>query len=194
MNQLKTARLHTSLRRALLALAAGLVIFAGQAAAQEKEKEKLGDLMSEAGFDWIVGKWVAETEEGQKYEIVYEWELNKHAITVHFKRGDYEHHGMIFYMASEDKIVQIGADNIGGTSKGSWELKGDTAIHKTEHIPADGKAGKIGIVYSKTDIGTMRAAAYMLNDAGGLAEEPWGVLEYRRQKEQTEQTPKKCCQ
>jgi len=190
MNQLKTARLHTSLRRALLALAAGLVIFAGQAAAQEKEKEKLGDLMSEAGFDWIVGKWVAETEEGQKYEIVYKWELNKHAITVHFKRGDYEHHGMIFYIPAEDKIVQIGVDNRGGSSKGAWEVKGDKAIHKVEHVPADGKTGKMGIVHSKTDDGMMKAEAYMLNDADELAEEPWGVLEYRRQKEQTS---KKCC-
>ncbi len=204
MKQLKTARLQMSLRKTLLALAAGLVIFAGQAATQETEtvqekemvKESLGDLVSEAGFDWIVGSWVAETEEGQKYEIVYKWELNKHAITVHFKRGDYEHHSMIFYMASEDKIVQIGADNRGGTSKGAWQFERDKAIHKTEHIPADGKSGKIGIVHSKTDAGTMRAAAHMLNDADELDFEPWGVLEYRRQKEQTpqaEQTPKKCC-
>ncbi|MHC4488898.1 MAG: hypothetical protein ACYS9C_03945 [Planctomycetota bacterium] len=200
MKQLKTARLQTSLRKILLALAAGLVIFAGQAAAQEAEtvqdketvqvKEKLGDLMSETGFDWIVGKWVAQTEEGQKYEIAYKWELNKHAITVQLKRGDYEHHSMIFYLASEDKIVEIGADNKGGTTKGTWEVEGDKAIHKMEHTPADGKTGKIGIIYSKTDVGTMRAEAHMLNDTGELGEEPWGVLEYKPQKEQT---GKKCC-
>ncbi len=203
MKQLKTARLQMSLRKTLLALAAGLVIFAGQAATQEteavqekemvKEKESLGDLVSEAGFDWMVGRWVAETEEGQKYEIVYKWELNKHAITVHFKRGDYEHHSMIFYMPSEHKIVEIGADNRGGTTKGAWEIEDDKAIHNMEHTPADGKTGKIGIIYSKTDDGMMKAAAHMLNDAGELDFEPWGVLEYRRQKEQTEQTPKKCC-
>lgn len=182
MNQLRTVRLNMSLRKTLLVLAAGLVIFAGQALAQDK----LGDLVSEAGFDWMVGKWVAETDEGQKYEIVYKWELDKHAISVHLQRGDYEHHAMIFYIAAEDKIVQIGVDNRGGSSKGTWEAEGDKAIHKVEHTLADGKTGKIGIVHSKTDVGTMRAAAYLLNDAGELAEEPWGVLEYRRQKEQTE--------
>jgi len=182
MNQLRTARLNVSLRKTLVVLAAGLAIFAGQAAAQEK----LGDLVSEAGFDWMIGKWVAETDEGQKYEVVYKWELNKHAVSVHFQRGDYEHHALIFYIAAEDKIVQIGVDNRGGTSKGTWEAEGDKAIHKTEHTPVDGKTGKIGVVYSKTDIGTMRAAAYLLDDAGELVKEPWGVLEYRRQKEQTE--------
>ena len=202
MKQLKIARVQMSLRKTLLALAAGLVIFAGQAATQEtvqeketvKQKESLGHLVSEAGLDWMVDRWVAQTEEGQKYEMVYKWELNKHAITVQLKRGDYEHHSMIFYLASEDKIVEIGADNKGGTTKGAWEIEGDKAIHKMEHTPADGKTGKIGIIYSKTEENLMRAEAYMLNDAGELGEETWGVLEYRRQKEQTEQTGKKCCE
>ncbi len=195
MKQLKTARVHMSLRKTLLALAAGLVVFAGQAATQEtetvQEKESLGDLVSEAGLDWMIDRWAADSEKGQKYEIIYKWELNKHAITVQLKRGDYEHHSMIFYKAFEDKIVEIGADNIGGTTKGAWELEGDKAIHKMEHTPADGKTGKMVVIYSKTDIGMMRAEAYIPNDAGELDEEPWGVLEYWRQKEQT---VKKCCE
>lgn len=186
MNQLKTARLHISLRKTLLALAAGLVIFASQAAAQKS----LGDLVSEAGFDWMIGKWVTETEDGQKYEIVYKWELNKHAITVQLKRGDYEHHSMIFYIASENKIAEIGADNKGGTSKGAWEFVGDKATHKMEHTPANGETARTAFIYSKTEAGTMMVKAYMLDSEGKIGDESWGTLEYTRQKERAEQTDK----
>ena len=182
MNQLKTARL----RNTLLVLAAGLVILAGQAAAQEK----LGDLVSEVGFDWMVGKWVAETDEGRKYEIVYKWQLNKHVVTVHFKGGDYEHLGMIFYVAAEDRVIQIGVDNRGGSSRGGWEAEGDKAIHKIEHTRAGGETSRITIVHSRGDANTMKAAIYNVEETGELAEEPWGTLEYKRQKEQP---GKKCC-
>jgi hypothetical protein len=181
MNQPKTARL----RNTLLFLAAVVVILATGVRAQE---QKLGDLVTEGGFDWMIGKWVAETDEGQRFEMVYKWELNKHMVSVHFKGGDYEYRGMIFYIAPEDKVVQIGIDNRGSTSKGEWEADGDKAVVKSEYTQANGEKGKFGIVHSKVDADTMKAGMYAVESTGELAEEPWGELEYKRQKEQA---PKK---
>jgi len=97
---------------------------------------------------------------------------------------------MIFYVAAEDKVIQIGVDNRGGSSRGAWEAEGDKAIHKIEHTRADGETSRITIVHSRGDANTMKAAIYRVEETGELAEEPWGTLEYKRQKEQT---GKKCC-
>ncbi len=79
-------------RNTFLAVAAVLVILAAGASAQQK----LGDLVTEGGFDWIAGKWVAETDEGQELQIIYKWELDKHLVTVHLKWPNYEYRGLIF--------------------------------------------------------------------------------------------------
>ena len=67
MNQPKTAGMSITLTRVFLALAAGLVIWTSAAAAQEK----LGDLVEEAGFNWMIGRWTATTDDGQEIEMLY---------------------------------------------------------------------------------------------------------------------------
>ena len=176
MNQQRTAKLNVC----LLALAAVLVIMGTQARAQES----LGDLVSQGGFDWIIGKWAAETGDGQKIEITYRWELDKHIVTVHVKMGDFEHRGMIMYMAAEQKVVQIGADNRGGTSKAEWTQDGDRAVSITEGTDAYGDVQKFGISHAKVDADTMRVGVYAVEDTGELADEPWMSLDYKRQREQ----------
>ncbi len=177
MKQPKTTRL----RNTLLAVAAVLVILAAGASAQQK----LGDLVTEGGFDWMMGKWVAETDEGQELQIIYKWELDKHLLTVYFKIGTYESRGMIFYMPTENKIVQIGADNQGGNGRGTWGADGNKAVHKYEHTGADGQTNKMGLAHSKVDANTMKVEVYEVYSTGELADYPNYTVEYKRQKEQT---------
>ena len=181
MNQPKTARL----RNTLLVLAAVFVILAAGVRAQE---QKLGDLVKEYGFDWMIGKWMAETDEGWKIQIEYKWELDKHLVTSRFKMGEYESLAMIFYNAAQETVVQVGVDNRGGSSKGEWQGEADKAILKSEYTGTDGETRKMGVVHSKVDADTMKVGVYRVEDTGELAEEPWGELEYKRQKEQA---PKK---
>jgi len=115
----------SKLRSTFLAVAAILIILTAGAGAQEK----LGDLVTEGGFDWMMGKWVAETDEGQELQIIYKWELDKHLVTVHLKWPNYEYRGMIFYLPSEDKIVQVGLDNKGGNGRGTWGADVNKAAH-----------------------------------------------------------------
>lgn len=184
MKQAKTAGLNMSVTKAFLALAAGLVIWASGAAAQEK----LGDLVTEAGFDWMIGRWAAKTDQGDKIDIVWKWELDKHVVTVALKWPNYEYRGMIFYKRTEDQVIQIGADNRGGNSKGIWEVDVDKAIIKQEHTGTDGEIHKFAIAHSKVDAKTMKVEMYAVEESGELAEKPWGTLQYKRQKKQT---PKK---
>lgn len=180
MKQAKTAGLNMGVTKTFLALAAGLVIWASGAAAQEK----LGDLVTEAGFDWMIGGWAAKTDQGDKINIVWKWELDKHLVTVALKWPNYEYRGMIFYKRAEEQVIQIGADNKGGTGKGNWSVDADKAILKLENIGTDGEIYKFAIAHSKVDDKTMKAEMYAVEENGELAEEPWGTLQYKRQKKQ----------
>src|SRR4030043_252295 len=124
MNQARRAKL----RNTILALAAILVIASTGGSAQEK----LGDVVTEGGFDWIIGGWEATGDQGDKIELVYKWELDKHLVTMQLKWPNNEYRAMIFYNPTEEKIVQITVDNQGGTGKGTWEPDGDKAVLKHE--------------------------------------------------------------
>ena len=182
MNQLRTTGSNMSLRTTFLALTAGLVILTSVAAAQE---EKLSELVAEAGLDWMIGRWTAVTDEGQELQMLYKWELNKHLVSMSFKMGEFEGRGMIFYSVSENNVVQVGVDNRGGSNKGIWYPEADKAIAKLDYTQANGDTGKIGIVHSKVDAKTMKVAWHGVEESGELSEEPFGTLEYKRQKKQT---------
>ena len=178
MCQLRTAIARTNLGRILLAVAVVLLISATGAKAQQK----LADLVAEGGFDWMIGRWEHETDAGDKLQIIYKWELNRHMISIHFKMGGYEHRGMIFYKPIENEVVQIGVDNMGGFSKATWDTDGERAISKSEHTGPDGEIRRYAVAHSKVDGKTMKAEVYGLDSDGNLGEEPGFTVEYKRQK------------
>jgi hypothetical protein len=174
MNKATTSRL----RNILLFAAAIIVITTTGVNAQQK----LGDLVSESGFDWLLGKWEAMTNEGEKVELEYKWELDKHLIIMKFKVPDNEFHAMIYYIPTEDQVVQVTVDKKGGTGKGIWEPQGDKAILKHEHTDADWQTTKLGIVHSKVDNNTMKWEIHELYDSGELSDYPNMTVELKRQK------------
>jgi hypothetical protein len=183
MNQAKTTKARMSCASVIAALATGLVVFTSGAMAQEK----LGDLVTEGGFDWIIGAWTATTDQGDKIDLAYKWELDKHMLSVNLKWPNYEYRGMIFYVPAEDKIIQVGVDNRGGNGKGLWQAEGSKAVHKYEHTGADGQTNKMGMVHSRVNDDTMKVEVYEISGDGTLGQSPAMTTEYKRQKEQTPQ-------
>ena len=175
-------RRFSNLRNTVLAVAAIFVILADGASAQQK----LGDLVTESGFDWMIGEWVATTDEGGKIHSSYRWELNKNLITMGFKVGDFEGRGMIYYVPAENKVVQVNVDNRGGIAKGIWDADGDKAVVRLEYKPAEGEIRRMASVLSKVDANTMKEEFYTMDSDGQLAEEPLGTYEYKRQKKQAD--------
>jgi len=180
MNERRTA----GLKKLLLAIAAGLLIWTSAASAQDT----LADLMQQTGCNWIIGKWAGETPDGQKYEIEYKWALKNHVVSVHFKGFNFEYHGIIFYKAGDEEVVQIGVDSNGGNGKGTWIAENGKATMRSEHAGEYGEVSRMGFVYSKVDTDTMKADLYGLDEYGTLSEEPGDTLEYKRQKTQPNKT------
>jgi len=187
MNKPKNARAQMSLRKTLLAVAILLVVWTTQAAAQQS----LADIVKEYGFDWLIGKWIATTDEGEKVQAIYKWELDKHLVTIDLKWPDYEHRGMIFYVPAADEVVQIGVDNKGGSWKGTWDAEENKGILKIENTKATGETQKMAIIYSKVDAKTMKTELYGLRESGELEDKPRGSLEYKHKAIKTEKAADK---
>jgi hypothetical protein len=170
---------RTNLKSTMLAVAAILAIATTGANAQQK----LGDFVAEGGFDWIIGSWEASSDQGDKIELVYKWELDKHMVSMLLKWPNNEYRAMIFYKPTEDKIVQVTVDNQGGTGKGTWEPDGDKAVLKHEHTGSDSQTNKMGFVHSKVDDNTMKWDIHELYSSGELADYSSFTIEFKRQKE-----------
>ena len=183
MNQ-QTTVLKKKVAKIFLAAAVGLIIWNSAASAQDS----LGSLMEQSGSEWIVGKWAGESPDGQKYTMEYKWELKPHVLSVHFKGFDFEYHGIIFYKAAEEQVVQIGVDSRGGNGKGIWEAEYGKAIMKSEHAGEYGEVSRMGFVYSKVDAGTMKCELYGLDEYGALDDDPGVTLEYKQQKQPAPKT------
>lgn len=179
MNTQRTTVLKKKVTKIFLAAAVGLIIWNSAASAQDS----LGYLMEQSGSEWLVGKWAGESPDGQKYTMEYKWELKPHVLSVHFKGFDFEYHGIIFFKAAEEQVVQIGVDSRGGNSKGTWLAEYGKAVMKAEVTGEYGDVSRMGFVYTNVDAGTMKCELYGLDEYGALGDDPGMTLEYKRQKQ-----------
>jgi len=171
-----------SMRSISLAIAMVLAVSAVPTVAQEK----LGDFVAEYGYDWMIGKWAATRSDGQQVELEYKWILDKHAMCVDVKMGDFKYHGLIMGMPSREEIVQIGADNMGGTWNGTWSEDYEGAVNRNQRLDPDGTAETIDMVFIKVNNDTFKVKEYAV-ESGYRASQARGETTFKRQKEKTTQ-------
>ncbi|MEN6335426.1 MAG: hypothetical protein ABFE01_14340 [Phycisphaerales bacterium] len=145
-------------------------------AGRSTEYQKLGDLVAQGGYDWMLGKWLASDDDRQ-YGLEHTWVLDRHAVLVDLKMGDFTYHGMIMCVPSRQEIIQVGADNMVGVWKGTWEQSGEGATHKVAYTGADGMTRKMEHVYSKTDSDT-----FQVKEFSSQSSEARRTLTFKRQK------------
>jgi len=178
MKERTIAKVKVSLSKTMFLATAVLIIWSSSAAAQQS----LRDLAREYGVDWLAGRWTAKTDDGTTILLVYKWELNGHLLSVDFKMGRYASRGMIFYTPGSENAEQVGVDNMGGRSKGKWQVRDDgTLVSKSEYVDAEGNVRKGATVYKNLDAKTIKITLYGLNEDGELNDEPWFTTEFKRQ-------------
>ncbi|OHB64471.1 MAG: hypothetical protein A2Y77_16910 [Planctomycetes bacterium RBG_13_62_9] len=144
-------------------------------------QQTLGDLVADGGYDWVIGKWVTTTEEGQKVEYRLDWALDKHVVFNDIRMGDFTYEGMIMLAPDGMEASDVGADNQGGTWKGTWSEDSLGLAHRVERTGADGEANKLDIIHSRVDADTITIALYGVDSSGSRSSEPMGKLTYKRQ-------------
>jgi hypothetical protein len=174
MNYLRSKKLTTAtLLFAALLISLASPVFGAQ---------PLGTLISEGGFDWMAGTWVATSDQGVTIEVTYKWAVENHVISVEYKASnDFTYRGLIFYKATEDKIVHIGADNQGGAWEGVWSSNDQRAIMSFANTKADGQIQKGAAANSRVDADTMKVQTYLIQN-GEMDDEPMVTMTYKRKK------------
>jgi uncharacterized protein (TIGR03067 family) len=172
-----------SVRSISLAIAVFLAMFTVPAAAQEK----LGDVVAQYGYDWMIGKWAATDDDGRKVELEYKWMLDKYAMSVSVNIGDFEYHGMIMGVPSREEIIQVGADNMGGTWNGTWTEDYEGAVNRNKRLEADGTTRTTDLVYIKIDNNSFKVKDYPVDASGYRAAQSGGEMTFKRQKEEAAQ-------
>jgi hypothetical protein len=173
-----------TVRRAFLCLVVLLTLSTATTVAQDR----LGDLVAQGGYDWLIGRWVATTEQGQQVVFEQKWGLDRHVILVDLQMRDFKLAGMIIFVPSREEVIQVSADSQGGTWKGTWRDEYGSAVHTTEHARADGEVQKAEIVYTKVDADTMKVAVYGFDSNGYRTSTAWSTLTYQRQKDTADKT------
>ena len=148
-------------------------------------QEKLGDLVAQYGYDWMIGKWAATGDDGSQVELEYKWILDKNAMCINLKMGDFKYHGLIIFIASDEEVVQIGADNMGGTWKGTWGEDYEGAVNRNERREPDGTTQTMDMVFIKVDNNSFKVKQYPVESGGYRASQVSGEITFKRQKADT---------
>jgi uncharacterized protein (TIGR03067 family) len=175
------------MRSIYLIVVALLAISAVPAGAQER----LGDFIVEYGYDWMIGNWSATSDDGGQVELEYKWILDKYAMCVNVKMGDFKYHGMIMLVPSSEEVVQLGADNKGGTWNGTWTEDYDGAVNRNKRLDPDGTTETMDLVFTKVNNDSFKLKQYAVESDGWRASQALGELTFKRQKAKTAQKAKK---
>jgi hypothetical protein len=159
---------------------------AAETADRATDYQKLGDIVSEGGYEWMMGKWKA-TQGAETFELEFKPILGMHAALADVKAGDDRYLDMITYIASRQEVVDFGVDNHGGTWKGTWEQDGGDAVNKIEYTKPDGTSWKGQHVYVKINSDEMKVKQYEVGADGSRAAESRD-LTFKRQKPPAPQT------
>ena len=174
-------RRKMSVRSISLVIAVLLVVSAVPAGAQET----LGDLVAQYGYDWMIGKWAATGDDGSQVDLEYKWILDKNAMCINLKMGEFKYHGLIMFIASREEVVQIGADNMGATWNGTWGEDYEGAVNRNERVEPDGTTQTMDMVFIKIDNNSFKVKQYPVESGGYRASQASGEVTFKRQKAAT---------
>jgi uncharacterized protein (TIGR03067 family) len=175
-----------SVRSISLVIAVLLAISSVPAGAQVK----LGDFVAEYGYEWMIGKWSASRDDDRQVELEYKWILDRCAMCVDVKMGDFKYHGLIMAVPSREEIIQIGADNMGGTWNGTWAEDSEGAVNRNQRLETDGTTETMDMVFIKIDNDSFKVKEYPV-ESGYRATQASGETIFKRRKEDTAQMSEK---
>jgi uncharacterized protein (TIGR03067 family) len=176
-----------SVRRISLVITVLLAISSVPAGAQDK----LGDLVAQYGYDWLIGNWAATDDNGRKVELEYKWILDKYAMCVNVNIGDFKYHGLIMDVQSREEIIQVGADNMGGTWNGTWADDYEGAVNRNQRLEADGTMVTMDMIFIKIDNNSFKVKEYPVEASGYRSSQARGETIFKRQKEDIAQMSEK---
>ena len=164
-----------------MALSAGiLIVLLAVCAVPAVAQQKLGDFISDGGYDWVIGKWAAASDEG-KIELEYKWGLNKCVVLIEMKTGQYKNRQIVMLNPDRGEVIGVGADNQGGTWKGDWTEEYGDIVYRVQNTTASRQVNKVQVLFTKVDADTMTVGIYGVDSSGYRNSAPSSKLTFKRQ-------------
>jgi uncharacterized protein (TIGR03067 family) len=92
---------------------------------------------------------------------------------------------MIMLVPSREEVIQIGADNMGGTWNGTWGEDYEGAANRQERLEPDGTKQTMDMVFIKIDNNSFKVKQYPVESGGYRASQASGEITFKRQKADT---------
>jgi uncharacterized protein (TIGR03067 family) len=106
-------------------------------------------------------------------------------MCVNLKMGDFKYHGLIMFVPSREEVIQIGADNMGGTWNGTWNEDYEGAVNRNQGVQPDGTTETIDLVFIKVDNNSFKIKQYSVEAGGYRASQADGEAIFKRRKDDT---------
>jgi hypothetical protein len=158
-----------------------IVVLAAVCAVPVVGQQKLGDLVAQGGYDWLIGRWIATNDQGEKVEFRYEWGLDKRIVVSDTVMSGFTYHGIAMLSPSNGEVLGFGADNRGCLWKGTWSEDSAGLVYRTENTSPTGEVRKVDVVHSRVDADTITIAIYAVDSSGSRSGDAWAKGTYKRQ-------------
>jgi len=143
-------------------------------------QESLKEALDQEGFNWMVGRWKATTDDGVDVLLSYQWAVDGHALVYSFQMGERLGKGLIYFDDMLEEVQQFSVDSRGRTVKASWSAEYGSAVCNTTMYSEEGEATDVAIVYSKVNNRTMKVAVHGMEN-GSRSYDPWFEINFAKQ-------------
>ncbi|MDP6794325.1 MAG: hypothetical protein QF721_03215 [Verrucomicrobiota bacterium] len=162
------------MKKLLILFAIVGMIFSAQA------QVSLADRIAEAGTDWLIGSWQAETDDGTALTLAYSWVIKDRVVAARFKSSDNESYSLIAVNPDTDEIEQVGYDSRGRKSKGTWGPKDEMPMVKLESKSDSGEIRGYAVAFRKIDQNNIEAQIFQVDASGNVGDFSDLSLEFKR--------------
>ncbi len=120
-----------------------------------KADENLGNILSDSGWNRILGTWVDAETKGAKSMTTYAWKFKNRVIAAMGIEGEKETLSLIGQNPKTGEVFNISVDSEGGSSLGKWTLKKEEAILELVFVTGAGVEGALRIRFKLEDDNTL---------------------------------------
>ena len=145
-------------------------------------QQNLGELVAEAGVDWMIGQWQFTTDNGDDLILEFGADLDKHMGTVRYKDQRTESKGIVLLDPSSKEVKYYSVNNRGAFGTGTWTVEDNKAVLKFKQTDADGATMRMGLAFAKVDANTMEVQIFELGDSDKLGDEARFTAKFKRKK------------
>lgn len=119
--------------------------------ASNLQAETLGDVITAAGIDKMLGTWVDADTNGKNFKLSYKWKIKGHAVEVSLKTEESTSSALIVFDQESEQVLQMGVNSMGALGRGTWATQDGDAILDMTQTNADGQETELKITHRIVD-------------------------------------------